>query len=174
MHHRPGMGPRDERHPTLASMGRTKRLLLRELEIRRGRLVCPGCERALEPSRFTKHHIRPRSQGGPTSLDNLVLICRACHDEIHREPRGETRARVKRFLQERAAPGAFPPPPEDAPIEEGIRLFLVRAGQQLLRAVAHERYRSNPPFDPHWPVGRHFSGQGDWGVVRFVHEAGRV
>lgn len=152
MHHRPGMG-------------RTKRVLLRELELRRGGLICPGCDRALDPSRLTKHHIRPRNQGGPTVLENLVLICRPCHDSVHREPRGETRARVMRYLQERAAPGAFPPPPDPMPPEEGIRLFLMRASAQIVRAVTHQRFHANPPFDPYWPVGRHFA-EGDLGVVR--------
>ena len=29
------------------------------------------------------HHIIPWQQGGPTSLDNLVLVCTACHHDIH-------------------------------------------------------------------------------------------
>lgn len=142
-------------HP-MPGMGRTKRVLLRELVVRRGGPVCPGCDTPFAPSRLTKHHIRPRNQGGPTVLENLVLICRPCHDDIHREPRGETRLRVKTFLQERAAPGGWPPPPEPVPDDEGVRLFLVRVSSQVVRALTQERWRQNPPFDPYWPVGRHF------------------
>ena len=31
------------------------------------------------------HHINPVSQGGPTSIDNLVPACWACHNLIHRD-----------------------------------------------------------------------------------------
>lgn len=137
-------------------------MLLRELEMRRGTLSCPGCDGALDPSRLTKHHIRPRSLGGPTVLENLVLVCRACHDDIHRHPRGETRMRLKRFLQERAAPGAFPPPPDPTPPEEGLRLFLARAGAEIVRAFQRERFAANPPFDPHWRIGRYFGHGDEW------------
>ena len=30
------------------------------------------------------HHIRPVSQGGPTDITNMVLICWSCHQKIHR------------------------------------------------------------------------------------------
>ncbi len=29
------------------------------------------------------HHIRPRSQGGPTDIDNLMPLCWRCHDNVH-------------------------------------------------------------------------------------------
>ena len=29
------------------------------------------------------HHIRPRAQGGPTDIDNLVPLCWGCHDNVH-------------------------------------------------------------------------------------------
>ena len=29
------------------------------------------------------HHIRPRSQGGPTNIDNLMPLCWGCHDNVH-------------------------------------------------------------------------------------------
>ena len=29
------------------------------------------------------HHIRPRSQGGPTDIDNLMPLCWGCHDKVH-------------------------------------------------------------------------------------------
>ena len=30
------------------------------------------------------HHIRPVSQGGPTDITNMMLICWACHQKVHR------------------------------------------------------------------------------------------
>ncbi|MCY4422129.1 MAG: DUF222 domain-containing protein, partial [Acidimicrobiaceae bacterium] len=30
------------------------------------------------------HHIRPRSEGGPTDIDNLIPLCWGCHDNVHR------------------------------------------------------------------------------------------
>lgn len=32
------------------------------------------------------HHIRLRSQGGPTTSDNLLACCHACHTHIHANP----------------------------------------------------------------------------------------
>ncbi len=29
------------------------------------------------------HHIRPRSQGGPTDIDNLIPLCWGCHNNVH-------------------------------------------------------------------------------------------
>lgn len=29
------------------------------------------------------HHIRPRSEGGPNNIDNLMLLCWACHQKVH-------------------------------------------------------------------------------------------
>jgi hypothetical protein len=41
----------------------------------------PGCGR---PVSWTEcHHIIPWEHGGPTRLDNLVLLCRAHHRQIH-------------------------------------------------------------------------------------------
>ena len=29
------------------------------------------------------HHIRPRSEGGPNDIDNLMLLCWGCHQKVH-------------------------------------------------------------------------------------------
>lgn len=36
--------------------------------------------------RLDPHHVLRKSQGGPDTLDNLVLLCRAHHDHVHRNP----------------------------------------------------------------------------------------
>ena len=43
--------------------------------------VWPGCDR---PPQWTDaHHVRHWADGGPTSLDNLVLLCRRHHRAVH-------------------------------------------------------------------------------------------
>lgn len=42
---------------------------------------CIGC--GLDPSRCEAHHIRWVRHGGPTDIDNLVLVCSHCHHLIH-------------------------------------------------------------------------------------------
>ena len=42
---------------------------------------CPGCGEHYAVCQA--HHIRPRSQGGPTDMDNLMLLCWGCHDKVH-------------------------------------------------------------------------------------------
>jgi hypothetical protein len=66
-------------------VGRTKRLVTPPLRIavvaRDLHCVFPGCDR---PASWCDiHHLIPWSQGGPTSLDNLVMLCRHHHTLIH-------------------------------------------------------------------------------------------
>ena len=42
---------------------------------------CFGC--GAHPDVCDAHHVKPVSEGGPTSLDNLVLACWRCHHKIH-------------------------------------------------------------------------------------------
>ena len=42
---------------------------------------CGGCGE--HPAMCQAHHIRPRSQGGPTDIDNLIPLCWGCHDKVH-------------------------------------------------------------------------------------------
>ena len=42
---------------------------------------CFAC--GAHPDICDAHHVRPVSQGGPTSLDNMVLACWRCHNKIH-------------------------------------------------------------------------------------------
>ena len=43
--------------------------------------ACVGCGAA--PGECEAHHIIPWMRGGPTKIDNLVLVCWSCHDKIH-------------------------------------------------------------------------------------------
>jgi hypothetical protein len=51
--------------------------LHRALLIRDGRCQFPGCDQP--PPVCEAHHLTPWAQGGPTSLDNLALLCRFHH-----------------------------------------------------------------------------------------------
>jgi hypothetical protein len=66
-------------------LGRAQRLVperLRSALVARDRCCAfPGCD---QPARMTQaHHIRPWSEGGPTDLANLVLLCHRHHRVIH-------------------------------------------------------------------------------------------
>ena len=43
--------------------------------------VCIGC--GAVPDECEAHHVIPWRRGGPTQIDNLVLVCWHCHDRIH-------------------------------------------------------------------------------------------
>jgi hypothetical protein len=76
----------------------------------------PGCH-----GRFCQaHHIRHWAQGGPTTLSNLVLLCRRHHRAVHeegyqvdRQPDGELRFRQPdgRVVPDVPAPPRVPPDP---------------------------------------------------------------
>lgn len=56
--------------------------LRRAVAVRDGGCRSPGCERP--PGWCDAHHIRHWADGGPTALNNLVLLCRPHHRMIHR------------------------------------------------------------------------------------------
>ena len=66
-------------------VGRTERLftpvIRKGLAVRDGGCAHPGCGRPV--SWCDAHHITPWGSGGPTSLDNGVLLCRLHHTAIH-------------------------------------------------------------------------------------------
>src|SRR5437667_11262170 len=66
-------------------VGRSKRVisntLRKALKIRDGHCRWPGCERPA--SWCDRHHLVHWIHGGPTDLDNLVLLCRRHHRMVH-------------------------------------------------------------------------------------------
>lgn len=143
-------------------VGSTKKTLARELLLAFGILRCPVCGDVKPVEKLTKHHIHPRSLGGPTDLANLVLICRACHDDVHHFPSAFwARAALEAFLNCRNVTYPFPPPPEPDSAEETLRIFFVRASVRAERERKSVERARNPPFNPAWPVARHFGPAGE-------------
>lgn len=58
---------------------RPSRALRRAMRLRDGHCQFPGCE----CRRVQAHHMRRWGTGGPTSLDNLVSLCRFHHRRVH-------------------------------------------------------------------------------------------
>ena len=46
------------------------------------------CDQCGKAGRFEVHHRIPVSQGGTNDVENLQVLCRGCHIEIHRPKRG--------------------------------------------------------------------------------------
>ena len=73
-----------DEHEVPLKLGRTQRLVpasLRRAVVARD----VGCVRCGAPAAWSQvHHLVHWSQGGPTDLDNLGLLCGRCHRELHR------------------------------------------------------------------------------------------
>ncbi|HZP29770.1 MAG TPA: HNH endonuclease signature motif containing protein [Acidimicrobiia bacterium] len=65
----------------LLDLGRRSRLITRALIRRDRHCSFPGCDR--QPRYCDAHHLVPWQHGGPTDLDNLVLLCRRHHTLCH-------------------------------------------------------------------------------------------
>ena len=64
-------------------------------------LVGGRCEVCRTRPGTDPHHVRKRSQGGEDSLENIVLVCRACHD------RTDAPYAVSRLVFAKAAAGGW-------------------------------------------------------------------
>ena len=66
------------------NLGTTKRFFTaaqrRALAARDGGCIIPGC--AVPPHLTQVHHVLPWRDGGPTNIDNAVLLCHAAHSSI--------------------------------------------------------------------------------------------
>ncbi|WOQ17961.1 HNH endonuclease signature motif containing protein [Raineyella sp. W15-4] len=73
-----------DRHGDILAMGRARRLASpaqrRALRVRDGGCRFPGCS---QHRRLKAHHIVSWADGGPTDLDNLILLCQAHHTYVH-------------------------------------------------------------------------------------------
>lgn len=51
--------------------------------VTRARLTSSGCHLCGSKLEVTLHHLIPRQMGGATEEENLLSVCRPCHDAIH-------------------------------------------------------------------------------------------
>jgi 5-methylcytosine-specific restriction protein A len=99
--------------------GTTKRTAtaaqLKALTARDGGCVGCGCHPAL----CQAHHIKPASQGGPTTISNMVLLCWNCHHKVHHNQWTVVRRRGRFELlppvRTRWGPARAPDPPATQP-----------------------------------------------------------
>lgn len=57
---------------------------IRQEALKRDEHRCQFCTRT---ENLHVHHIRPRAMGGPDELWNLIVLCKDCHVESHRNIR---------------------------------------------------------------------------------------
>lgn len=74
---------------------------------------CVGC--GCHPALCQAHHIKPASQGGPTTISNMVLLCWNCHHKVHHNQwtvvRRHGRFELLPPLRTRWGPARAPDPP---------------------------------------------------------------
>lgn len=58
---------------------------LKTLVQERDQKTCRSCLNEIEQYSMQVHHIKPVSVGGSDSLDNLILLCKPCHSEVHKQ-----------------------------------------------------------------------------------------
>lgn len=62
---------------------------LRDQIMRRDKYLCQPCMSKGQGTPATEvHHIKPKAQGGTDNPENLIAICRKCHDEETRKQMG--------------------------------------------------------------------------------------
>lgn len=128
----------------------------RALRVRDGGCVFPGC--SASPVHCQAHHIVEWEHGGPTDLDNLVLVCRWHHRVIHQQ--GFTVERVDGRVVVRRPDGtqvagvrsvrcdhrrARPPPPAGRDPDEAHHRHLVRCRIAALANRATYAQSGLPP-----------------------------
>ena len=109
----------------MLALGRSRRLASPQQRIALSArdLHCqfPDCTRRHS---LEAHHIRMWSEGGPTDMDNMLLLCRSHHIAVHENRLRITRAADRPFTGALRAGSGF-----DVHTEEGA---LLRAGDELL------------------------------------------
>jgi len=59
----------------------TWKKLRREILYRDG-YRCLRCDKRFTADRLSVHHLKPKLEGGPDSPENLVTLCKECHDLV--------------------------------------------------------------------------------------------
>lgn len=140
-----------------ASPQQVKALLLRD----HSSCQAPGCGRR---GFLHAHHVTHWAHGGPTDLDNLLLLCSACHTAVHQGKIAVTALGKQRFEFRLPDTGQIIPPAPPAPGRadqlldghdfppgslagnwDGSTLHLSEATGGLLDLWAHRRRQRNTP-----------------------------
>src|SRR3990167_10158391 len=48
----------------------------------RDKYTCYRCDKRMKSSDLTAHHLVPRNEGGPDTIQNLTTLCSSCHDFV--------------------------------------------------------------------------------------------
>src|SRR4051812_24797153 len=64
---------------------------------------CRMCERPWEIRPPTRHHLVPKSEGGTWHQDNIIPLCRGCHDLVDAKANG-VRQLARRMLRRLLTP----------------------------------------------------------------------
>ena len=107
--------------------GHTKRVATKaQMNALRARYgACGGC--GADMWICDGHHIRPVSEGGPTNIDNMMLLCWVCHQKVHHHrwrvvPDGRGLYTIAPPEQIRYGPAHAPdPPPPQGPSPQRLR-----------------------------------------------------
>lgn len=43
--------------------------------------TCPVCSESV--AKLDRHHLTPKAMGGSNKSDNIFLLCRLCHEDVH-------------------------------------------------------------------------------------------
>ena len=78
--------------------------------------ACGGCDADMWIC--DGHHIEPVSQGGPTNIDNMMLLCWSCHQKVHHHgwrevPAGRGLYTIEPLERIRHGPARAADPPSD-------------------------------------------------------------
>jgi 5-methylcytosine-specific restriction endonuclease McrA len=90
--------------------------------------LCWYCERYVPSRGATRDHVVPRSRGGQTTYENLVMACRRCNSDKADKPTQRTKTPER--LARLAAKGPL------AVTDDGIRMFSIRDGRTLAQRLA--------------------------------------
>lgn len=64
----------------------------------RDKRTCQSCRKRLASNQCSIHHIIPRDEGGTSTLDNLITLCKDCHNLIElAEPPIRTSREIKYY-----------------------------------------------------------------------------
>lgn len=71
--------------------------VIKSIVLERDGRACARCGLTMN---LSVHHIKPRSEGGPSTFTNLITLCNACHDIVELDPAELWIRRKTKYAQE--------------------------------------------------------------------------